>query len=321
VLEEAANESDRAFGDRAMIVERYIERPRHVEVQIVGDRHGGVIHLGTRECSVQRRYQKLLEEAPAPNLPDTTREQLHDAAVLLSKAIGYDSAGTVEFIVDDASGEWYFLEMNTRLQVEHPVTEAVTGLDIVELQIRVAEGEPLPLSQRAVTFRGHSFEARINAEDPATGIRAPARHDFASPGAAGRPMGQCDRRREHDHPALRPHGREADRARRGPRDRSPPARRGTRSARRRWAHDEHRVPTLGDRAGAGRRRPGHHPFRRRDRPSRATGSRPRGGCHRVDDGGAIAPRRRRTRGMGGTRSSAHHAACRERAPCAPGTER
>ena len=170
MLDEAANESDRAFGDRAMIVERYIQRPRHVEVQIVGDRHGAVIHLGTRECSVQRRYQKLLEEAPAPNLPAATREHLHDAAVLLAEAIGYDSVGTVEFIVDDDSGEPYFLEMNTRLQVEHPVTEAVTGLDIVELQIRVAEGEPLPLSQHAVTFSGHAFEARINAEDPAAGF-------------------------------------------------------------------------------------------------------------------------------------------------------
>jgi acetyl/propionyl-CoA carboxylase alpha subunit len=169
-LNEAANEAERSFGDRAMIVERYIQRPRHVEVQIVGDHHGHTIHLGTRECSVQRRYQKLLEEAPAPNLPHGTRDRLHTAAVLLARAIPYDSVGTVEFVVDDESGEPYFLEMNTRLQVEHPVTEAVTGVDLVELQIAVATGAPLQLTQDAVTFTGHSFEARINAEDPAAGF-------------------------------------------------------------------------------------------------------------------------------------------------------
>jgi 3-methylcrotonyl-CoA carboxylase alpha subunit len=169
-LEEASNEAKRSFGDGAMIVERYIQRPRHVEVQIVGDRHGRVIHLGTRECSVQRRYQKLLEEAPAPNLADTTRDGLQNAAVELAAAIGYDSAGTVEFIVDDESGDFFFLEMNTRLQVEHPVTESVTGLDLVELQIRAAGGEPLAIGQGDVTFDGHSFEARINAEDPAAGF-------------------------------------------------------------------------------------------------------------------------------------------------------
>ncbi|MEJ7799678.1 MAG: biotin carboxylase N-terminal domain-containing protein, partial [Ilumatobacter sp.] len=170
-LREASNEGERSFGNGDMIVERYIQRPRHVEVQIVGDRHGAVVHLGTRECSVQRRYQKVLEEAPAPNLPTETRDGLHASAVQLATIMGYDSAGTVEFIVDDETGEYFFLEMNTRLQVEHPVTEAVTGLDLVELMIRVAAGEHLPVGQADVTFTGHAFEARINAEDPA--------HDFA----------------------------------------------------------------------------------------------------------------------------------------------
>ena len=169
-LAEAATEAERSFGDRSMIVERYIQRPRHVEVQLIGDRHGNAIHLGTRECSVQRRYQKVLEEAPAPNLPDSTRRGLHDAAIELANEMKYDSAGTIEFIVDDASGEYFFLEMNTRLQVEHAVTEEVTGLDIVELMINSAAGAPLPLSQHDVTFTGHAFEARINAEDPATGF-------------------------------------------------------------------------------------------------------------------------------------------------------
>ena len=169
-LAEATAEAERSFGDGAMIVERFIQRPRHVEVQVVGDTHGHLIHLGTRECSVQRRYQKLLEEAPAPNLPTATREGLQTGAVELASAIGYDSAGTVEFIVDDTTGEYFFLEMNTRLQVEHPVTEAVTGLDLVELQIRSAAGEPLPIEQRDIVLRGHAFEARINAEDPAAGF-------------------------------------------------------------------------------------------------------------------------------------------------------
>ncbi len=169
-LGEARTEALRSFGDDRVIVERYISRPRHVEVQVVGDRHGSVIHLGTRDCSSQRRYQKLIEEAPAPNLPAATRDGLHEAAVALARHIGYDNAGTVEFIVDAASGEFFFLEMNTRLQVEHPVTEAITGLDLVELQLRAATGEPLGLGQADVTFAGHSIEARINAEDPYDGF-------------------------------------------------------------------------------------------------------------------------------------------------------
>ena len=142
-LSEAVTEATRSFGDGRVIVERYITRPRHVEVQVVGDKHGTVIELGTRECSVQRRYQKLVEEAPAPNLPDSTETGLRTAALRLAESIGYDSTGTVEFVVDDETGDYFFLEMNTRLQVEHPVTEAITGLDLVELQIRAATSLPL----------------------------------------------------------------------------------------------------------------------------------------------------------------------------------
>ncbi len=169
-LAEASSESERAFGDGAMIVERFIQQPRHVEVQLIGDKHGNVIHLGTRECSLQRRYQKVIEEAPAPNLPPQTLAAMGEAAVALGHNMSYDSAGTVEFIVDDVTGEFFFLEMNTRLQVEHPVTEQVTGLDIVDLMIRSAAGEPLGFAQDDVTITGHAFEARINAEDPWAGF-------------------------------------------------------------------------------------------------------------------------------------------------------
>ena len=184
-LAEARTEALRSFGDDRVLVERYIERPRHVEVQVVGDRHGTVVHFGTRDCSSQRRYQKLLEEAPAPNLDDVTRNGLHDAAVALAHRIDYDNAGTVEFIVDAGTGEFFFLEMNTRLQVEHPVTEAITGLDLVELQLRAATGEPLGLDQSTITFSGHSIEARINAEDPSDGFTpqaGPVHHLQVPPG-------------------------------------------------------------------------------------------------------------------------------------------
>ncbi|HVR33180.1 MAG TPA: biotin carboxylase N-terminal domain-containing protein [Acidimicrobiia bacterium] len=162
-LAAAMEEARRSFGDDRVIVERYVTRPRHVEVQVVGDKHGAVFHLGTRECSVQRRYQKLLEEAPAPNLRDDSRHGMQEAATALARQIGYDSVGTVEFVVDDETGAFFFLEMNTRLQVEHPVTEYVTGCDLVELQIRIAAGERIDLSHVEIT--GHAFEARINAED------------------------------------------------------------------------------------------------------------------------------------------------------------
>ncbi len=153
-----------------MYLERYVERGRHVEVQILGDGER-VIHLGDRDCSVQRRYQKLIEEAPAPGLDADLRERLRAAAVALGAHLRYRGAGTVEFLVDADRGEFYFLEVNARIQVEHPVTEAITGLDIVAEQIAIAEGRPLRLRQEDVTFAGHAIECRINAEDPAYEFR------------------------------------------------------------------------------------------------------------------------------------------------------
>jgi acetyl-CoA carboxylase, biotin carboxylase subunit len=170
---EASSEAQQAFGDGRMFVERFITRARHVEVQVLGDGRGGVVHLGERDCSVQRRYQKLVEEAPASWLPDAVRAQLHDAATTLARALEYRGAGTVEFVVDAETGAFSFLEVNTRIQVEHPVTEMLTGVDLVGAQLAVAAGEPLPVRQSDIELRGYAIEVRINAEDPERGF-APA---------------------------------------------------------------------------------------------------------------------------------------------------
>src|SRR5262245_10992935 len=167
-LEAARREAAAAFGDDALLIERYVDRPRHVEVQILGDTHGTILHCFERECSIQRRHQKIIEEAPSPALDGNLRARLCSTAVAAGRAIGYVNAGTVEFVLD-AAGAFHFLEVNTRLQVEHPVTEATTGLDLVRLQILVAEGAPLPLRQEDIVVRGHAIECRLYAEDPRNG--------------------------------------------------------------------------------------------------------------------------------------------------------
>ncbi len=168
-LAASRQETRKAFGDTRIFMERYIERPRHVEIQILADAYGNVVFLGERECSIQRRYQKIIEESPSPAVSEELRQRMGKAACDLVRKAGYVNAGTVEFVLD-ANGRFYFLEMNTRLQVEHPVTELVTGLDLVELQLRIAAGEPLPFDQAGVVFNGWAMEARICAEDPSRGF-------------------------------------------------------------------------------------------------------------------------------------------------------
>ncbi|KEJ93728.1 3-methylcrotonyl-CoA carboxylase alpha subunit/geranyl-CoA carboxylase alpha subunit [Pseudosulfitobacter pseudonitzschiae] len=167
----ARSEAKGAFGDAAVFLERYAPRARHVEVQVLGDSHRTLLHLGDRDCSLQRNHQKLIEEAPAADLPEDLRDDMRAAAVRLAQSIDYRSAGTVEYLYDPSRGEYYFLEMNTRLQVEHPVTEAITGIDLVEWQLRIARGEPLTLAQTDVRFDGHAIEVRIAAENPAENFR------------------------------------------------------------------------------------------------------------------------------------------------------
>lgn len=174
-LTSAVREAEASFGDGRVMLEKLVERPRHIEVQVFGDQHGNVVHLFERDCSLQRRRQKVIEEAPAPGMPDAVRNAMTGAAVKLAKAVGYQGAGTVEFIVDGSRPlgleTFWFLEMNTRLQVEHPVTEAITGTDLVEWQLIAASGGKLPLKQKDIKLTGHAFEARICAEDPAEGFR------------------------------------------------------------------------------------------------------------------------------------------------------
>jgi acetyl-CoA carboxylase, biotin carboxylase subunit len=181
----AQREAEAAFGVKDVYIEKYLQNPRHIEFQILGDHHGNVVHLGERECSIQRRHQKLIEESPSPALSDKLRRKMGGVVVDAAKAVQYANAGTFEFLLD-AQGHFYFMEVNTRLQVEHGVTELVTGIDIVKEQIRVAAGERLSFRQSEVTFNGHAMECRINAEDPDTFAPSPGTiHVFALPGGPG----------------------------------------------------------------------------------------------------------------------------------------
>lgn len=170
----ASAEAGSAFGDPTLYIERYIPNARHIEVQLLGDRFGNVVHVGERDCSLQRRHQKIVEEAPAPAIAENLRDDIRKAAVKLARNIAYENAGTAEFIYDEDEKRFYFLEMNTRIQVEHPVSETISGIDLVQEQFRIADGEPLRVSQSDIVFRGHSIECRINAEIPEEDFRANA---------------------------------------------------------------------------------------------------------------------------------------------------
>jgi acetyl-CoA carboxylase, biotin carboxylase subunit len=190
-VQTAQREAEAAFGVGDVYIEKYIESPRHVEFQVLGDHHGGVVHLGERECSIQRRHQKLIEESPSPVLSEKMRRRIGNVVIDAAKAVQYTNAGTFEFLMDP-DGRYYFMEANTRLQVEHPVTEMVTGVDIVKEQIRIAAGERLSFKQSEVTFTGHSIECRINAEDPETFVPSPGViHVFSVPGGPGVRVETC----------------------------------------------------------------------------------------------------------------------------------
>ena len=212
----ASSEAEAAFGDGRMYVERYVENARHVEVQLLGDHHGRIVHLGDRDCSTQRRFQKLVEEAPAAVLSADLRQRIADAAVAIGHELDYRGAGTVEFLVDLDRDEFSFLEINTRVQVEHPVTEMVTGVDIVREQLRIAAGEPLSFDQDDVAISGHAIECRINAESVADGfLPSPGHaHPLGSTERRPRPRRQPRLRRLRDPAVLRLADRQADRDRR-----------------------------------------------------------------------------------------------------------
>ena len=286
------NEAKNAFGDDRVFIEKFIEEPRHIEIQVLGDAHGNIVYLNERECSIQRRHQKVIEEAPSPFLDDATRTAMGAQAVQLARAVQYQSAGTVEFVVGKDKS-FYFLEMNTRLQVEHPVTEMITGLDVVELMIRVAAGERLPFGQQDVQRNGWAIECRINAEDPFRNFLPSSGRlvKFIPPPEVARPGPRRHRRlrgrRGVD--VLRLDDRQADLPRRD-------ARRGDRADARRaqCVRDprrglEHRVPGGADAASAFRRRRLQHRFHRRGIPEGVSfvEPRPRG-----------SPAARRRRGAG-----------------------
>ena len=180
----AKNEAKANFGNDQVYMERYLRRPRHIEIQVLADQHGNVVHLGERDCSLQRRHQKVFEEAPSPALPIELRNQLGDRVTLALKNMGYRGVGTLEFLYED--GEFFFMEMNTRIQVEHPVTEMITGIDLIKEQIRVAAGEHLGYTQSDIKFNGHAIECRVNAEDPKTFIPSPGKIvNYLAPGGLG----------------------------------------------------------------------------------------------------------------------------------------
>ena len=201
-LKTAQREAEAAFGVGDVYIEKYVERPRHIEFQIIGDHHGAIVHLGERECSIQRRHQKLLEEGPSVAVTEKMRRKLGASVVDAARAVQYTNAGTFEFLLDD-KGNFYFLEVNTRIQVEHPVTEAITGVDIVKEQIRIAAGERLSFKQGDVTFTGHAIECRINAEDPVTFAPSPGHPRVQRSGWAWRPHRHVCPLRLHDSAVLR----------------------------------------------------------------------------------------------------------------------
>ena len=218
MLQSCKREAASSFGDDRVLIEKYIERPRHIEVQVFGDTHGNVVHLFERDCSLQRRHQKVIEEAPAPGMDEATRAAVCEAAVKAAQAVDYVGAGTIEFIADASEGlradRIWFMEMNTRLQVEHPVTEEITGQDLVEWQLRVASGEPLPKRQEELAINGWAMEARLYAEDPATGFLP--EHRQARPFRADATTVRIDtgvEEGERDQPVLRSDDRQAHRAR------------------------------------------------------------------------------------------------------------